>query len=85
MAISRVDDVMQVDPDKCVLCLTCVRSCPMRAIEVDWEREVAKVMEEACNACGICAAECPAKAIELRGYTDGQMTAEVGEMGKWNG
>jgi heterodisulfide reductase subunit A-like polyferredoxin len=74
-------DKAEVDADKCVLCLTCVRSCPMRAIEVDWEREVAKVMEEACDGCGICAAECPAKAIELRGVTDAQVRAEVGEWG----
>ena len=73
-------DKAEVDPDKCVLCLTCVRSCPMLAIEVDWEREVAKVMEEACDGCGICAAECPAKAIELRGVTDAQVRAEVGGM-----
>ena len=78
-------DKAEVDPDKCVLCLTCVRSCPMRAIEVDWEREVAKVMEEACNACGICAAECPAKAIELRGVTDAQMAADMRGMGESDG
>ncbi|MFH1009593.1 MAG: FAD-dependent oxidoreductase [Candidatus Latescibacterota bacterium] len=70
-------DRAEVDADKCVLCLTCVRSCPMKAIEVDPERQVAQVMEEACRACGICAAECPAKAIELRGYTDAQLLAET--------
>ncbi len=73
-------DKAEVDPDKCVLCLTCVRSCPMRAIEVDWEREVARVMEEACDGCGICGAEGPATAMELRGVTDAQVRAEVGEM-----
>jgi heterodisulfide reductase subunit A-like polyferredoxin len=59
-----------VDPDKCILCLTCIRSCPFKAMEIDREKGVAKSIPEACQKCGICAGECPAKAIELPVFSD---------------
>ena len=59
-----------VDPDKCILCLTCIRSCPFKAMQVDRENGVAKSIPEACQKCGICAGECPAKAIELPVFSD---------------
>jgi heterodisulfide reductase subunit A len=70
-----------VDPDRCALCLTCIRSCPHHAIEVDWEMHSARVIGRACRGCGICAAECPAKAIGLEGYTDQEIGTqlEIGE------
>ena len=66
-----------VDPDKCALCLTCIRSCPHHAIEVDHEKQTAKVIDIACQGCGICAGECPAKAIQLKGYTDDEIWAQL--------
>lgn len=60
----------QVDPDKCVLCLTCVRCCPYDAMHVDRENGVAVSYPEECQKCGICAGECPAKAITLPEYSD---------------
>lgn len=59
-----------VDPDKCVLCLTCVRSCPMGAMRVNREKGAAESLAHVCRRCGICMGECPAKAIELPVYTD---------------
>ena len=59
-----------VDEDKCILCLTCVRSCPHHAMEVDREKGAAVSIPEACQKCGICAGECPAKAISLPVYSD---------------
>ncbi len=59
-----------VDEDKCILCLTCVRSCPHNAMEVDREKGTAVSIPEVCQKCGICAGECPAKAISLPVYSD---------------
>lgn len=59
-----------VDPDKCILCLTCVRSCPYKAMQVNREKGSAESIPEVCQKCGICAGECPAKAIELPVYSD---------------
>ena len=59
-----------VDAGKCILCLTCVRSCPFKAMRVDREKGAAASVPEACQKCGICAGECPAKAIELPVFSD---------------
>lgn len=59
-----------VDPDKCVLCLTCIRTCPYKALQIDKEKGAAESLPEVCQKCGICAGECPAKAIELPIYED---------------
>jgi heterodisulfide reductase subunit A2 len=72
------DDAAVVDPDKCVLCLTCVRICPHGAISIDRERKAAAVSSVACRRCGICAAECPAVAIQLPAFTDEDLAAALG-------
>lgn len=69
------DDAAIVDPDKCVLCLTCRRICPHGAIEVDDDRKAATVSVVTCRRCGACAAECPAKAISLPRYADSDIDA----------
>ena len=64
-----VEEKISIEASKCALCLTCVRSCPHKAIEPgideDSGKKCAKVFHEACFGCGICAAFCPAKAINL--------------------
>ncbi len=66
-----------VDPDKCILCLTCIRSCPHKAMLVNREQGAAESIPEACQKCGICAGECPAKAIELPIYSDKILLSQV--------
>jgi len=71
-------DAAVVDPEKCVMCLTCKRVCPHGAISVDDEKKAASVSTVACRRCGTCAAECPALAISLPRFTDSQVNADVG-------
>ncbi len=52
----------EVDPDKCILCLTCVRLCPHGAITFGKKAEPDPLT---CVRCGICAVECPMEAIKL--------------------
>jgi coenzyme F420-reducing hydrogenase delta subunit/Pyruvate/2-oxoacid:ferredoxin oxidoreductase delta subunit len=61
-----------VDRGRCVLCLTCYRVCPHRAIRFD---NRAEIQEIACQGCGLCASECPQEAIQIRNYTDDQVVA----------
>ena len=68
-----------VDGDKCVLCLTCIRSCPFKAMRIFAEEKRADCSPEACRRCGICVGECPAKAIELPAYADRIVLARAGE------
>ncbi len=66
-----------VDEDKCALCLTCIRSCPHKAMIVNGEKKAAESVPEACQKCGICVGECPAKAITLPEYTEEELIKQV--------
>ncbi|MFC1864647.1 FAD-dependent oxidoreductase [Chloroflexota bacterium] len=68
--------VSVVDPERCVACLTCVRSCPFGVPKIN-EDGVANIEVAACQGCGICASACPRKAIKLQHYTDEQVTAKT--------
>lgn len=59
-----------VDGDKCVLCLTCVRTCPFKAMGIHAADRRADCRAEMCRRCGICAGECPNKAITLPAWSD---------------
>ncbi len=62
--------VATVDPDKCAVCLTCVRVCPNGVPKINYDVHAAEIDPSMCRGCGICASECPAKAITLQGFTD---------------
>jgi heterodisulfide reductase subunit A-like polyferredoxin len=68
--------VSVVDEERCVACLTCVRSCPFGVPEIN-ENGVAYIEPAACQGCGICASACPRKAIKLRHYSDEQVMAKT--------
>ncbi|MFH1860199.1 MAG: FAD-dependent oxidoreductase [bacterium] len=68
--------VSQIDQDKCVACLTCIRMCPYDVPAIN-EKGVAGIEAAKCQGCGICASECPAKAIQLMNYKDTQVVAKV--------
>lgn len=76
-------DQAAVAVDKCVLCLTCVRSCPHAALSIspispgNGSKPQVAVSESACKRCGICAALCPARAIQLPRFTDSQAAMEL--------
>jgi len=76
---------VKADPQKCVACLTCIRVCPHRAIQLvraDNSKEVAGISDLACYACGICACICPAKAIGFQGYRDEETFAQIEAIGE---
>ncbi len=69
-----------VDQDKCVGCLTCVRTCPFHIPKIDPSKTgvgnivgAAYIEPTLCQGCGTCTADCPATAIELTNYTDAQV------------
>jgi heterodisulfide reductase subunit A-like polyferredoxin len=68
--------VAEVDPDKCAVCVTCVRTCPYHIPYIGEEGHA--VIEAAeCHGCGCCVAECPGKAIQLKHFTDEQIVAKT--------
>jgi heterodisulfide reductase subunit A-like polyferredoxin len=80
-----------VDPDKCVGCLTCERTCPFEIPKVVEDYTgvgeiggAAYIEPSLCHGCGTCTAECPANAIQLMNYTDEQiMVPDYPVLGRW--
>jgi len=64
--------VAKVEPEKCAVCLICVRACPYN-VPVIHEDGYSVIDSGRCQGCGNCVAECPQKAIELQHYTDHQI------------
>jgi heterodisulfide reductase subunit A-like polyferredoxin len=83
--------VAVVDQEKCVGCLTCVRTCPFEIPRIDsvaWGvghiAGAAWIDPTLCQGCGTCTAECPATAIQLANYTDELMLRSLsGALGAW--
>lgn len=59
-----------VQTDKCTLCFACIRSCPVKAIDVKELTEWADISPDRCIGCGICYNNCPVDAIQFRQTTD---------------
>jgi len=68
--------VASVDPDKCGVCVTCVRTCPYSVPRIGVEG-YAVIDPALCHGCGACVAECPGKAITLHHFTDRQIIAKA--------
>ena len=70
-----------VDDDKCILCLTCLRTCPHKAIQlvknIDPNQTRIVINGLACERCGLCVSHCPANAIVLPRYKNSQIFAEI--------
>jgi len=62
--------------DRCTLCKSCERGCPVKAITMDTSAKVAKVDYSLCIRCYCCHEVCPEAAIDLE-YT------RVGKMMHW--
>jgi len=60
---------IEVDEEKCVLCLTCLRTCPWGAIEIEEQKKKTRINWELCHLCGLCTSFCPAHAIEAKGLS----------------
>jgi ferredoxin len=66
---------LDVDPDKCTLCLSCVSACPTGALTDNADRPMLRFAEAACVQCGLCQATCPERAITLKPQFDVMATA----------
>ncbi len=81
-AISIVDGVAVINPDKCVACGKCVKTCPRHIIELVPEtagsvvncvsKDAGRFMKDTCKAgcigCGICQKNCPVGAITVTDF-----------------
>ncbi len=51
------------DPDRCVVCGTCVERCPAKALTLDGD--LPELNLDRCFGCGACATGCPSEAIAM--------------------
>lgn len=56
---------IEIDSDKCTLCLACVSLCPTGALGDHPDRPEVQFTENACVQCGVCESTCPETAINL--------------------
>ena len=68
--------VAVVAPERCAVCLTCVRTCPF-GVPYIGEDGYAVIEPALCQGCGACVSECPGKAISLQHFTDEQILAKA--------
>ncbi len=80
-AISIVDGIAVIDPEKCRACGKCIEACPRNIITLvpyskkhhilcnsqDKGVEVRKNCSAGCLGCGLCQRSCPKEAIEMKG------------------
>ena len=57
---------LQVNADKCTLCLSCVSACPEAALADNPDAPQLRFIEKNCVQCGLCATTCPEDAITLQ-------------------
>lgn len=58
--------IVEIIKERCNLNYSCVRVCPVNAIEVKVNRDFARVIPERCIGCGSCTSVCPEDAIRFR-------------------
>lgn len=61
---------IEINSDKCTLCLACVSLCPTGALGDHPDRPEVQFTENACVQCGICESTCPETAITLKPRLD---------------
>ncbi|MBM3299736.1 MAG: CoB--CoM heterodisulfide reductase iron-sulfur subunit A family protein, partial [Deltaproteobacteria bacterium] len=69
--------ISKVDPDRCAVCLTCVRMCPYGAPFINEDTHKAEIVPALCQGCGICSSVCPGRAIDLQHFRDDQVFEEI--------
>jgi heterodisulfide reductase subunit A-like polyferredoxin len=71
--------ISQVDQNKCISCMTCLKVCPYSAPFVNKDGK-AQIEAATCMGCGICVAECPALAIQLNHFMTDQFSVMIKEL-----
>lgn len=56
---------VNINVDKCTLCMSCVAICPTMALKDGGEKPALNFVEQDCVQCGLCEAACPEKVISL--------------------
>ena len=66
MSKRNILPVLRIDDGKCRNSYSCVRVCPVNAIEVRPQKDHPRILPEKCIGCGLCFVSCSPRAIEFR-------------------
>jgi iron only hydrogenase large subunit-like protein len=66
MSMKTIKPVLRIDDARCRNSYSCVRVCPVNAIEVRPQKEHPTILSERCIGCGLCYVSCSPRAIEFR-------------------
>jgi iron only hydrogenase large subunit-like protein len=66
MSTKNIVPVLRIDDEKCRNSYSCVRVCPVNAIEVRPQKDHPTILPEKCIGCGLCYVSCSPRAIEFR-------------------
>ena len=66
LIMNATDQVIYINEEKCRNSYSCVRACPVNAIEVRPERNHPVIIADRCIGCGLCFLACSPGAIEFR-------------------
>jgi iron only hydrogenase large subunit-like protein len=61
-----LDPIIKISEEKCKICYSCVRECPVKAIKVTSGVQIPVVVAERCIGCGTCVNVCTPLAISYR-------------------
>ncbi len=64
--MSNIKPVLTINDSKCRNSYSCVRVCPVNAIEVRPQKAHPTILPEKCIGCGLCYVSCSPRAIEFR-------------------
>ena len=64
--MNSVKPVLYINDDKCRNSYSCVRVCPVNAIEVKIQKPHPTIIPERCIGCGLCYVSCSPRAVEFR-------------------
>ena len=70
---------VEVDPAKCILCMLCMKRCPVEALVVDREKATWQIDRLKCITCGLCVEVCPTQALSMANTYIPPSDAEVKE------
>lgn len=63
---TNINPLYSINNSTCVSCYTCIRVCPVKAIEVSSNGSQLQIVSNRCIGCGLCEEHCPVDAITYR-------------------
>jgi heterodisulfide reductase subunit A len=68
--------ISNIEKRRCAGCGVCINLCPFQAIKFD-DKGKAEINVALCKGCGVCVTSCRSGAPDLKGFTTGEIMAQL--------